>query len=181
MISRNYAGEAVVLARRNYGEADRILVIYSKNFGKLHLIAKGVRKLKSKKRGHIEVFSYVKFSAVRTKGLDLITEVETLDTFGKVRSDLKKVALAYYFMEVVGKTTREDEKNEELFFVILEYLKKLKREERLKSLKNSFIKDALVILGFWPKEKKMGDPDKILEEATERDMSTSRVGKKLLT
>ena len=63
MKPRSYTSEGIVLARRNYGEADRILVIYSKNFGRVSYMAKGVRRPKSRKRGHIEVFNYIKFQA----------------------------------------------------------------------------------------------------------------------
>lgn len=54
---RTYSSEGIVLSRKNYGEADRILVILSKNFGKLSLLAKGIRKIKSKKE------EVLKFSA----------------------------------------------------------------------------------------------------------------------
>ena len=43
------------------GEADRILIIFSKKYGKITLLAKGIRKLGSRKRGHLEIFSKVKF------------------------------------------------------------------------------------------------------------------------
>lgn len=181
MTPRKYASEGIVLARKNYSEADRILVVYSKDYGKLHLIAKGVRKTESRKRGHIEVFSHIKFSAVHTKGLDLLTEVETLSSFEGIRNNLKKVAVAYYFMEVVGKTTREDEKNDMLFNLLALYMDKLRDSTSLKKLKSEFTEKALIILGFWPRGKKMDNPDYTLEEVIEREMSSARVGKKLLS
>ncbi|MFH1792345.1 MAG: DNA repair protein RecO, partial [Patescibacteria group bacterium] len=61
MKQRNYSTEAIILATKDYSEADRILVVYTKDFGKLSLIAKGVRKTTSKKRGHLEIFNYLKF------------------------------------------------------------------------------------------------------------------------
>ena len=70
---RTYSSEGIVLSRKNYGEADRILVILSKNFGKLSLLAKGIRKIKSKKRGSLEIFCQIKFSAVNGHGFDIMT------------------------------------------------------------------------------------------------------------
>src|SRR3972149_254097 len=116
---RSYSSEAIVLARRNWGEADRILVIYSKSFGKKRLLAKGVRRPKSRKRGHIEVFSNLKFSASRGKGLDLMTEAEIIENFSIIRKDLKKVAVAYFLMETVGRITHDEEKNERLFELMI--------------------------------------------------------------
>ena len=183
MRPRNFSSEGVVLARKNYGEADRILVIYSKSFGKIRLVAKGVRKPRSRKRGHIEVFSNLRFSVSGGKGLGIITEAETISGFQKIRTNLKKAALSYFLMEVVGRLTHDEEKNDRLFELLISYLKKVEnnQETSLKELRSDFIMEVLVLLGFWPLGKKMEDPDKVLVEITEREMSTIRVGKKILS
>jgi DNA repair protein RecO (recombination protein O) len=180
VLGRSYKSEGIVLARRDYGEADRILILFSKDFGKLSLLAKGIRKLKSRKRGHLEVFSYIKFSAISGKGLDIITEAEIINNFSLVRKNLKKVSVAYYFMEVVGRVTREGEKNEDLFEIILDYLARLEKTDKLSSLRKGFVIDILVVLGFWPKAKEMFDPDQVLEEVVERKINSVRVGKRVL-
>lgn len=180
MTPKRYSSEGIILARRNYSEADRILVIFSKNYGKISLIAKGVRKLNSRKRGHLEVFSHIKFAASKGKNLDILTEVEIVDSFSKVRDDLRKVAVAYYFMEVIGRVTRDDEKNEKLFFLLAEFLGNLRGPTSLRELRINFVYDTLTLLGFWPHGKAMDNPDKVLEEVVEREISSARVGKKLL-
>jgi DNA repair protein RecO (recombination protein O) len=76
MKPKTYKTEGIVLARRNYSEADRIISVFSKGWGRISLLAKSVRKPKSRKRPHIEVFSYITFQAVKGKGIDLVTEVE---------------------------------------------------------------------------------------------------------
>ena len=180
MIPRKYLTTGIVLARRNYGEADRILVVYTKDYGRISLIAKGIRRPTSRKRGHLEIFNLIKFSAVKGKGLDIMTEVENIDMFPTIRKNLKKVTLAYYFMEVIGRTTHEHEPHKELYDLIIWYLEKLKTETNLKALRLDFILRLLTVLGFWPRNKKMSDPDKALEEVTERQLSSVRVGKRVL-
>ena len=169
-----------MLARRNFSEADRILSVFSKGHGRLSLLAKGVRRPSSRKRGHIEVFNRIKFQAVKGRGLDMMTEAEIIDSFEMVRKDLKKVALAYYFMEVIGRTIHEEEKNIELYGLLQDYLEKLKEDKKLLSLRQNFVYQALTILGFWPKGKDLPDPDSKLEEVTERQLNSARVGKKLV-
>ena len=156
-------------------------MVFSKHYGKIHLLAKGVRKLKSRKRGYLEVFSHIKFSAARGKNLDLVTEVEIIDSYPMIRKNLKKVAVAYYFMEVVGRVTREDEKTGKLYSYLLETLEKLKTSKALKKLRIDFIYKTLVLSGFWPKGKAMDNPDAALEDVTEREINSIRVGKKLLS
>jgi len=177
---RTYSDEGIVLARRNFGEADRILSIYSKNHGRISVIAKGIRKLTSRKRGHLEIFSYIRFQAVEGHGIGILTEVETINSFESFKKDLKKVSLAYFFCEVIGKITHEHERNDGIFELILNYLEKLQFEDRLKSLRMNFILDLLVIAGFWPKEKKLVNPDEKLEEVIERSINSIRVGRKVL-
>ncbi len=181
MRGRTYSDEGFILARRTYGEADRILSVYTQNHGRLSLIAKGVRKLPSRKRGHIEVFNLIRFAAVRGKGLDLITEAETLKSFSEMRKSLNKVALAYFFMETIGRTTHENEKNLELFYLIDKYLNLLKEGVGLRKLKDSFIREELTLLGFWPEDRELPNPDEKLQEVTERYMGSIRVGKQLVS
>jgi len=180
MLPRSYSDEGIVLARRNYSEADRILSIYTKNHGRATFLAKGIRRPVSKKRGHLEVFSHIRFQAAHGKGLDLLTEAETVDGFNQIRKNLKKVSLAYYFVEVVGRITREGQSHPEFFYLIQEYLNQLKIQKELKSLRLDFILRLLTVLGFWPKGKILVDPDKKLEEVLERQVNSSRVGKRIL-
>lgn len=177
MKPKSYSDEGIVLARRNYGEADRILSVYTKNHGRVSYIAKGIRRPESRKRGHLEVFSQIKLSAVNGKGIDIITEAEIVDNFSEAREDLKKVSLAYYFMEVIGRTTHEGETHPEVYGLILEHLGKLKSESKLRRLRLNFILKLLTVLGFWPKGRVLPDPDSKLEEVIEKSLSSIRVGK----
>lgn len=177
---RTYSDEGIVLARRNFGEADRILSIYSKNHGRVSAIAKGIRRLTSKKRGHLEIFSDIRFQMAEGHGIGILTEVETINSFESFKKDLKKVSLAYFFCEVIGKITHEHERNDGIFELILNYLEKLPHEARLKSLRMDFISDLLTITGFWPKGKKLVNPDEKLEEVIERSLNSIRVGRKVL-
>lgn len=177
---RTYSSEAIVLSRKNYSEADRILIVYSKHYGKLSLLAKGVRRPKSRKRGALEVFSHIKFAASRGKNLDIVTEVELIDLFKEIRKSLKRTSVAYFLIEVVNRLTREDEKNIELYICLIDNLEKLRTGKNLRELRENFIYQTLVILGFWPKDKELKNPDTVLEQITEREMFSKRVGKKIL-
>lgn len=178
---KNYSTKGLVLAKRDYSEADKILIIFTRDFGKVSTIAKGVKKLKSRKRGHLEIFSHIKFSAAKGRGLDIITEAETINNFQKIRKNLKKASVAYFFVEAVGRTIREGEKNENVYDLLLDYLQKLETETKLKNLRNNFTQELLVMLGFWPKDRTILDPDIILEQIIEKKPNSIRVGKRLQT
>jgi len=177
---RTYTSEGIVIKRINYSEADRILVIFSKHYGKLSLLAKGIRKIKSKKRGHLEIFSLIKFSASKSRGMDIMTETETINDFSGVRINLNKISLAYYFSEVVNKITHEDGHPSRIFNVLLMALKQLEQDTELKKLRLEFIYNLLTEMGYWPKGKKLIDADIVLDDVLERKINSVRVGKAVL-
>ncbi|MFC1649121.1 DNA repair protein RecO [Patescibacteria group bacterium] len=178
MTPRKYSSIGIVIKRRNFSEADRIIVLYTKDYGKITLLAKGVRKPKSRKRGHVEMFTLINFSASRTKSLDLITEVETVEVFD-YEKDIKRVSVAYFIVETIDKLTREGENNEELYSHIIKNMKILRNVSGLKEFRLEFVRNTLIILGYWPEEKPMSDPDSTLEEVVEKRMNSVRVGKKI--
>jgi DNA repair protein RecO (recombination protein O) len=180
MKPRSYTSEGIVLGRKNYGEADRILSIYSKDYGRISLMAKGIRRPKSKKRGHLEIFSLLNFQAITGRGIDMIIEADIIDDYKEIRRSLPKVSLAYYFMEVIGKITHENEKNQELFCLILESLNGLKQGSKLKQLRFNFIQELLTMMGYWPEGQKLPNADEVLEEVIERQIYSERVGRRVL-
>ena len=169
----------VVISSRRYSEADRILTLFTKGKGKMVVVAKGVRKLTSRKRGSLEVLNEISFSAVSGKGMGIIVEVSLLNDFGKVKKDLKKAAVSYFMMEAVMKLTREDEPHEEVYQIIVSGLKELSKTKNLKSFRDEFSKKILSALGFWDKEKELASPDELMSQVSERDFGSIRVGKKI--
>jgi len=115
MRERLYRVEAIVLKRTDTGEADRLLTLYTPNHGKLRAIAKGARKTKSRKSGHVELFTHAALLIAQGKQLDIITQADTLDSFIALRDNLDRVSYAYYLAELVDQFTEEESENAELF------------------------------------------------------------------
>lgn len=120
MRERTYATEGIILARRNFGEADRILTIFSKHYGKVRAIAKGVRRITSRKKGSLELFNHARLFLAKGHNLDIITEAESKNIFSNWRKDLTKVAVAYHLAEVVARLTPEHQEHKEVFDLLCE-------------------------------------------------------------
>lgn len=179
-----YKTQGVVLKRTNFGEADRLITFYTRLQGKVKVIAKGVRKLSSRKRGSLEIFNLVEFLAVKGKGIDLITEVETLKSFHEWRRNLKKIAVAYEFCEMVDRLTAEEAEQEEVFDLLVNYLDRLSTvsEAQLGELMEGFGQELLVMLGFWPKQKPFPagfNAASFVEQIMERELKSKNLVKKL--
>jgi DNA repair protein RecO (recombination protein O) len=100
---------AVVLRRINYGEADRILTLLTREFGKQALIAKGVRKERSKLAGGIELFSESDISFIVGKG-DVGTLVSTklIRHFAHIASDYDRMQLTATFLKRLDDATEDE-------------------------------------------------------------------------
>ena len=178
-MNKGYSDMGFVLARRNFGEADRIVSVFSKNHGRISLLAKGVRKTSSRKRGHLETFNLIKFQAATTKGIDVISEAEVIEDYSYLKTNLQKVAVAYFVNEAVGKTTQEKERNVNIYNLIGSVFREIAVSDNLKTIRHSFIKELLSLLGYWPKGKSLPKPDEKLQEIIERQMYSLRIGKKI--
>lgn len=110
---------AIVLRRTDYGEADRILTLLTPAYGKLSLLAKGVRKAKSKLAGGIELFSVSEITFIKGRG-DVGTLVSTrlMKYYDRIVKDFDRTMLGYELIKRLHKVT-EDEP-EEAYFLLLE-------------------------------------------------------------
>ena len=105
--------QAIILKRLNYGEADRILTLLTRDFGKRVLMAKGVRKEKSKLAGGIELFSESDISFIKGRG-DIGTLVSTQLSrhFGNIHTDLERMQIASNFLKRINAVTEDDASSE---------------------------------------------------------------------
>jgi DNA repair protein RecO (recombination protein O) len=100
-----YKSEAVIIKRSNLGEADKILTIFTPNFGKLRVVARGVRKVTSRLAGHVELFTRSQMLLAKGRNLDIVTQSETIDAFRALHEDLSLIARASYAAEMLDKLT----------------------------------------------------------------------------
>ena len=109
--SRSYRTEALVIRHTNFGEADRILTLYSREKGKIRVVAKGVRKLKSRKAGHLEPFTRVQLQLAKGRDLPIVTQAETIEAYLNIRNSLETTAQAAYVLEILDRFTFDEEEN----------------------------------------------------------------------
>ena len=119
---RLYRTEVIVLRRIDFGEADKLLTLYTPGLGKIRAIAKGVRKPTSRKSGHVELFTHSQLLIAKGRNLDIVTQAETLHAFRPLRGDLRRITYAYYAVELVDKFTKEGVENRPLFDLLLAML-----------------------------------------------------------
>jgi DNA repair protein RecO (recombination protein O) len=112
---RVYRTEAIVLRRRDFGEADRLLTLFTPERGKIAALAKGARKPTSRKSGHVELYSRVQMLVAQGRDLDIVTQAEMVDAYRPLREDLLRTSYATYCVELLDKFTAEAEENHPLY------------------------------------------------------------------
>jgi len=120
-----YKTKGIVIKRSNFGEADRLLTIFSDKMGKIRAIGKGIRKQNSRLGGHLEPFCLGNLVIAEGRNLDIITEADIIECFFEIRNNLKSTHISYYLAEAVDRLTAENEKHPEVFYLLLEILKNI--------------------------------------------------------
>lgn len=148
-----FSAEALVLRRANFGEADQVVTLLTRFQGKIAAVAKGVRKMGSRKGGNLDLLNHVKLHLAEGKNMDIITEVELLSAFPKIKSDLEKVTLAYQIIESVDKLMTEKEEHDAVFRLAKDALTLLETSTKPELITYSFQLKLLSSLGFQPELK----------------------------
>ena len=177
---RTYRTEGIILRRTNFGEADRLLTIFTKNHGKLRVRAPGIRKTQSRKGPHLELFNLSSFFLAQGKSLDIVTEAQTLNNFSEIRKDLKKVWIAYYFCELMDSLCAERQENWEVLELLKNSLENLSVDSGQARMTDYFANELLQILGYLPRDKNLNgnDLERFIENILERKIRTKKLLRK---
>ena len=177
-----YKTEGVILKRSNYGEADRILTIYTKQYGKIRAIAKGVRKITSRKGGNLELFNHCVLFLAEGRNLDIITEAQVINSFSRLSQDLQKTAAAFYIVELVDQLTPDRQANRQVFDLLIEGLAQISADanadERGKSIER-FEVSLLRLLGFWSDNIDRREVKSYIESIIERKLRSPEFQKEI--
>jgi DNA repair protein RecO (recombination protein O) len=148
---RAFRTQAIILKRRDFGEADRILTIFTPDRGKLDVIAKGARKPTSTKTGHVELFTRTDMLIHKGRDLDIVAQAEMNRPYMGVREDLVRGAYASYAAELLDRFTGEaDEGYEELFALLDETIERLCVDNDPRLAVRYFEMQLLDLVGFRP-------------------------------
>ena len=139
--------EGIILRRRDFGEADRILTVFTLSKGKLSIVAKGVRRITSRRAGNVELLNRVVLYLYQGKGMPILTEAESIQTFPKLKTDLTLSTVAYHIIELVDKLTAENQESRILYEHLVQVLKRLERKPR-QILIRTFEAKILSLMGF---------------------------------
>jgi len=147
---RLYRTEGIVIRRREQGEADRVLTLCTP-LGKIEVIAKGARKLRSRKGGHVELFTRSSFVLSRVpNSWDIVSQVETIEAHELLRSDLLRGTYGRYAVELLDRFFTQGEGGPALFDLLDHTLTWLCQDNDLDLIARFYEQHLLGLAGFRP-------------------------------
>ena len=120
-----YRDQGVVLRTIKLGEADRIVTILTQVNGKIRAVAKGVRKTGSRFGARLEPIRHVALQCYRGRELDVVTQVETIDAFRRIREDYGLLTHAISMLEATDQVAQERQRNLALYRMLVGALRTL--------------------------------------------------------
>lgn len=150
MASRVYQTQGIIIKKRKFGEADRLLTLFTSDCGKIRAIAKGAMRPKSKLGGNVELLTHSQLMLARGRNLDIITQAQVIDNFLPVRDSLELMSCGFYLSELVDTFTEECVEDRQLFDLLLNTLRELAEAGEGERILRYFELQLLSHLGYRP-------------------------------
>lgn len=150
----HYRTQGLILKKEDRGEADQLFTIYTKDFGKLEILGKAIRKISSKLRSGAEIFYLTEIEFIQGKAYKTLTDAIVIEKFENLRKDLKRLRIAYKISEILDNFVKGQEPDEKIWQLINEVFQKLNNSllslNGLQLVYYYFLWNFLSILGYQP-------------------------------
>jgi DNA repair protein RecO (recombination protein O) len=147
-----HSSQAIILQTTDYSEWDRIVSLFTKDFGRIKGIAKGAKRSQKRFGSALEPFTYndVFFVDKENQGLVRIERCRILNSFPEIAQDLKKVVFGNYFLELANTLTPERESNPDIFFLLMYFIHLLNNKDFREELMRIFEFRLFSLIGYQP-------------------------------
>lgn len=177
---RSFKTEGIIIKRRNYGEADRLLTVMTKNNGKIQVKATGIRRIPSRRSAHVELLNHSTLGLYRGRSYAVLTEAEAIDNFSSIKNNLEKIGHAYHLCELIDGLCPENQENTRVFFLLKNILNNLSLDYPVSI--SEFEIELLSILGYLDKDEMFTerfDMQLFIENILERKLKSYPIFAKL--
>lgn len=121
----HYRTQGFIFKKKDIFEADRVFSVFTSEFGKLEIIARAIRKITSKLRGGIEIFSLSEIEFIQGKNRKTLTDTVSIEKFNNIIQDPIRLKIGYQVSEVLDNFINGQEKDEDIFVLLNETFNKL--------------------------------------------------------
>ena len=169
-MKEQFTTNVINLKSYNISEADKLLLMYSKDKGLIKAVARGSKKTNSKLGGRMELLVANKLMLNKGKTFDSISQAEAINTFFNLRSDIDKLFLAMYGSEIVSNFGIENDPNsEDIYNLFYSFLDELSKAETKELSMLQVIKFQLKIMNILGYSIELNNCVKCIDKLTEKE------------
>ena len=147
---RTRTDEGWILRRQEYGEADLWLDVYAQALGRVRVLARGARKVRSRKGGHLQLFQQVRMTLAQGRAWWILTQAQSQRWFPELRQHLDRYAAAGYLAELVLRLVPEGERLPGLYPLLSQALEAVARHPQGHWAPRYFEWKMLALAGYRP-------------------------------
>ena len=150
---------AFILKRKNVGDSDKVLTLFTKTTGKVRVVAKGVRKITSRRGPYLDIFNEIKITLHQGKSWDTVSEVDMLVSRRNSYTTWMRMRAAYVIVEAIDKLLPDNEPQRLIYDRLGTVLTAIgsANDEEILAILVSFFNDALIELGYVAPDKKYSE------------------------
>jgi DNA repair protein RecO (recombination protein O) len=134
-----YSTEAITLRRTDFGEADRILTLFTPTYGKVRAIAKGARRTTSRLAGHLEPFTRTQLLLASGRDLDIVTQAEARERLDALSNQVWHATAAWYLAELVDRFLEDTDPHPHLYNLFLAMLRQVNQDAQAREAARSWL------------------------------------------
>lgn len=166
-----FTTNVINLKSYSISEADKIILMYSKEKGLIKGVAKGIKKTTSKLGGRMDMLVANKLMLNKGKNLDTICQAEALNTFLNLRRDMNKLFYAMYAGEIVANFgTENDPNSEEIYNLFYAFLERISKSEKKEHIMLSLLRFQLKIMDITGYSIELNNCVKCLKNHSDEEM-----------
>lgn len=139
-----------VLKSEERGEANQLFTVFTEKFGKIKILARGIRKIKSKLRSNFQIFSLCEIEFIQGKSYKTLTDTVVIDNFSEINKDLEKLKITYHISKTLDDLIKGQEPDEKIWRLLRETLDRLSEDEKTGTIYYYFLWRILGKLGYKP-------------------------------
>lgn len=172
-MSTYYKTQGIVVGREDVADSDRMFSVFTKDFGKVEVVGRAIRKMHSKLKGGISLFYLSEFEFVQGKHRKTLTDAFSLEKFKNISESPEKFILASRICELVGEFINGQEADEQIFNLLNETLDKLNAYPARQLVYYYFFWNFVSFLGYAPDLAKVApDAAAIIKSIIEKRWDT---------
>ena len=167
--------EAVVLKKRLLLNQDLLVVLFSESQGKIVVIAKGARKITSKRLPHLETANLINVILNKRKERLYLQESRLISGFSQLKADEKKVTDLYQFFYVIERLLPENQKEEQVYHLVKLFLIEMSKLKETQGLLTDYFNQLLKILGYIKKNYPQEQLQEIISDLIDEKISSFNI------